>query len=29
MKNLLGRVRRKIICPTGDDVDLTVLGVEE
>ncbi len=29
MKNLLGRVRRKIILPSGGDVDLTLLGVEE
>jgi modulator of FtsH protease HflK len=29
MKTLLGRVRRKIILPPGDFVDLTVLGIEE
>ncbi len=29
MKALLGRVRRKIILPAGNDVDLTVLGIEE
>lgn len=29
MKSLLGRVRRKIILPAGNDVDLTVLGFEE
>ncbi len=29
MKSLLSRVRRKIILPPGDTVDLTVLGIEE
>ncbi len=29
MKTLLSRVRRKIILPPGDAVDLTVLGIEE
>ncbi|HMF36271.1 MAG TPA: hypothetical protein VKF17_06510, partial [Isosphaeraceae bacterium] len=29
MKALLGRVRRKIVLPPGDSVDLTVLGIEE
>jgi len=29
MKSLLSRVRRKIILPPGDAVDLTVLGIEE
>jgi len=29
MKALLSRVRRKIILPPGDSVDLTVLGIEE
>jgi membrane protease subunit HflK len=29
MKSLLGRVRRKIIVPPGDDVELTVLGIDE
>jgi membrane protease subunit HflK len=29
MKTLLGRVRRKIVLPPGDAVDLTVLGIEE
>lgn len=29
MKALLGRVRRKIILPAGNDVELTVLGIEE
>ena len=29
MKTLLGRVRRKIVLPPGDSVDLTVLGIEE
>ena len=29
MKKLLSRVRRKIILPAGNDVDLTVLGIEE
>jgi len=29
MKALLSRVRRKIILPAGNDVDLTVLGIEE
>lgn len=29
MKSLLGQVRRKVVLPPGDVVDLTVLGVEE
>ena len=29
MKSLLGKVRRKIVLPPGDAVDLTVLGVED
>ena len=29
MKTLLSRVRRKIIVPAGNDVELTVLGIEE
>ena len=29
MKSLLGRVRRKVMLPPGDVVDLTVLGLEE
>jgi membrane protease subunit HflK len=29
MKTLLSQVRRKIILPPGDSVDLTVLGIEE
>ena len=29
MKSLLGRVRRKVVLPPGDVVDLTVLGLEE
>ena len=29
MKSLLGKVRRKIVLPPGDAVDLTVLGIEE
>ena len=29
MKSMLSRVRRKVVLPPGDAVDLTVLGVEE
>ena len=29
MKSMLDRVRRKVVLPPGDSVDLTVLGVEE
>jgi membrane protease subunit HflK len=29
MKSMLNRVRRKVVLPPGDAVDLTVLGVEE
>jgi membrane protease subunit HflK len=29
MKSLLGQVRRKVVLPPGDVVDLTVLGVED
>jgi membrane protease subunit HflK len=29
MKSLLGHVRRKVVMPPGDVVDLTVLGVED
>jgi membrane protease subunit HflK len=29
MKGLLGRVRRKIIVPDGNDVELTVLGIDD